>query len=72
MNDDTQKFRHYRTLVWLLAFIIAFEVVMLFGAVPVKTTFITVSLCALAFLCFYLIVLCLRLIRELQEKSKKR
>ena len=70
MDDNTTKFRYYKTLVYILAFIILFEVVMLALAIPVKTTFITVSLAALGFLCLYLIVLCLRLIRELQQKSK--
>ena len=70
-DDDIAKFRHYRTLVYTLAFILAFEVVMLILAVPAKTTFVSVTLGAIAFLCLYLIVLCLRLIRELQKKSKK-
>ena len=71
MNDDNNKFRQYRSLVYILAFIILFEVVMLILAVPAKTTFITVTLAAISFLCLYLIILCLRLIRELQQKSKK-
>lgn len=70
MDDNTTKFRYYKTLVYILAFIILFEVVMLALAIPVKTTFITVSLAAVGFLCLYLIIFCLRLIRELQQKSK--
>ena len=71
MNGDINKFRYYKRLVYILAFILFFEVGMLVLAIPVKTSFITVSLTAVGFLCLYLIILCLRLIKELQEKSKK-
>ena len=71
MYDDSQKFRYYRILVGILAFIILFEVGVLVWLIPVKTTFITITLSALGFLCLYLIVLCFRLIKELQENSKK-
>ncbi|MDL2230271.1 hypothetical protein LJB87_00565 [Alistipes sp. OttesenSCG-928-L06] len=72
MYDDSQKFRYYRMLVYILAFILLFEVGMLAWAIPVKTTFITITLAALGFLCLYLIVLCLRLIKELQGKSEEK
>ncbi|MDR0954307.1 MAG: hypothetical protein LBM20_02855 [Rikenellaceae bacterium] len=70
IDDTTRKFRQYRTLVYLLAFVILFEMGMLMLAVPAKTTFIWFTLAVIAFLCLYLIVLCLRLIRELQETKK--
>ncbi len=68
---DNDKFRQYRALVYILGFIILFETVMLSLAIPAKTTFIWLSLGALAFLSLYLLLLCLRLVKELQEKSKK-
>ena len=71
MDNNTDKFRLHRTLVYVLAFIILFEVGMLYWAIPVRTTFITITLSAVALLCLYLIVLCLRLIRELQQNSEK-
>ena len=70
MYDESHKFRYYRILVYILAFIILFEVVMLALAIPGKTTFIVITLTALGVLCLYLIVLCLRLIRELQQNTK--
>lgn len=70
MHEDTPKFRTYRTIVCLLAFIVGFEIVLLARAIPVHTTFIDLTLGALGFLCLYLIVLCLRLIGELQKNSR--
>ncbi len=71
MENPNEKIRHYRTLVRVLAFILAFEVVMLVWAVPVKTNFVWGTLGVIAFVCLYLIVLCLRLIKELKDLSKK-
>jgi uncharacterized membrane protein len=72
MQNSSGKFRHYRTLVYILGFIILFEAGILVWAIPVKTTFIVVTLCTLIFLCLYLILLCLRLIRELQQSSPEK
>jgi len=72
MFDDAEKFRYYRILIYVLAFIILFEVGMLAWAIPEKSTFIIITLSALGFLCLYLIILCLRLVKELQENSKKK
>ena len=68
---DNNKPLQYRILVYVLGFIILFETVMLGLAIPIKTTFIWFTLGTLAFLCLYLLIFCLRLIKELQEKSKK-
>lgn len=70
-ENPNEKFRLYRTLVWVLAFILFFEVAMLCWAIPAKTTFIWITLGAIAFLSLYLLVFCLRLIRELSEKQNK-
>ena len=67
---DNDKFRQYRTLVYVLGFIILFETVMLGVAIPAKTTFIWFTLGAIAFLCLYLLILCFRLIGELQKPAR--
>ena len=70
MYDESAKFRQYRALVYALTFILLFEVGMLAWAIPERTTFIVITLSALGFLCLYLVVLCLRLIRELEKNTR--
>ncbi len=71
MDNPNKKIKPYRTLVGVLAFILLFEVAMLIRAIPQKTTFIWITLATIAFVCLYLTIFCLRLIKELKENSKK-
>lgn len=71
MYDDRNKFRNYRTLIFILGAILLFELFMLTRFVTL-TTFITTTIGVIGFLCIYLIVLCLRLVRELQQNEKNR
>ena len=72
MDEFQQKLRSYRTLIYVLAFILFFEIIILSLQIPEKTTFTWITLLALGFLCLYLIVLCIRLVKELQDKENNR
>ncbi len=70
-NEWIEKLRTYRTLTTIIAVVIAFELVMLCRMIPLKTTYHWLMLGGLALFCLYLIVLCLRLIRELRNRLDK-
>ena len=74
MNDNNElpeKLRAYRTLTVIIAVVIAFTLGMLGWMLPGGTVYIPIMLGGLALFSLYLIVLCLRLIRELKETLKK-
>lgn len=71
MNEMSEKLRAYQTLTIIIAVAIAFQLLMLGVMIPVKTTYIWIMLGGLALFSLYLIVLCLRLIRELTNRLGK-
>jgi hypothetical protein len=67
-NEWIDKLRAYRTLTIVSAVMIAFTLLTLGAMIPRKTIHIWLMLGGAALFCLYLIVLCLRLIRELKER----
>lgn len=72
MENAREKLPTIRNIVYIIAFIILFELVMLTIQIPVKTSFMWFTLSAIAVLCLYLIILCLKLIKELHPKDDNR
>lgn len=71
MEDKNEKVPVIRNIVYIVAFILLFEIFMLIVQVPQKTTFLWVTISALGLMCAYLVILCLKLIRELDKKGDK-
>lgn len=69
MDDLKEKLPVYRTMAYTLAAIIALELIFLAAMTPAKTTFFWIMLAAIAISLLYLIVLCLKLVKELQKRS---
>lgn len=67
-NELSEKLRAYQTITIVIAVVIAVELLMLFRMIPVNTIYTGAILGGLVLFFLYLIVLCLRLIRELKDR----
>ncbi len=63
MENNQEKISTIRKIVWILAFVIAFELFMLFLQVPVRGGFFWITAGSLVLLFVYLIILCLKILK---------
>ncbi len=70
MENAKEKLPVLRNVVWLTAFILFFELGMLAWKTPGKSAFHWITFGVIAITAIYLVAICLKLIKELDGKSK--
>ncbi|MDR2937181.1 MAG: hypothetical protein LBU80_07580 [Rikenellaceae bacterium] len=71
MENRLEKIKAFRKIVWLIVAIFALQLPLLLTHIPVKTIGAWGGGGVLAIVFIYLVVLCLRLLRELQQREEE-
>ncbi len=67
-----ERLRNFRTIVWLIAGIVALELGMLAVILRPGSFYLWATLGVFALMCIYLVYLCLTLIKELEKKEQNK
>ncbi len=72
MENWLEKIKAFRKIVWFIVAIFAFQLPLLLTHIPLKTIGVWGGFGVLVIALVYLVVLCLRLLRELQQREEKK
>ncbi len=67
-----ERLRNLRTVVWIIAGIVALELAMLVAMLRPSSFFLWATLGVLALMCVYLVRICLVLIKESEKKEQNK